>query len=136
MAARMPDLDSGASAGSFQSGRQLLEPREEAVVENSELVLAMAARRLGGAHLDGDQAGAALGPGQIVPDELRRHRALRRGEAGRHRRHHDPVGDVDATDRDRLEQPAHIVGHAIAWRFPSARMPAMLPGRSTHHPRV
>ena len=115
--AAVTQLDRRFGAAGMNFMHEALQARQEAIVVDAELVATVAARLLGRSHLDGDEAGAAAHPrhvigNRIVGDESR----LVRG-ARRHRRHHDPVLDLDRSDLSRREQDVQRLTTVICARL-------------------
>ena len=123
VAAAVAELDRGLGPAGMDHVDEAAEPGDEPVVVDAELAEAMAAGLLGRGHLDRDQADAAPHPGGVVGEGVLGDEArLVRGPRG-HRRHHDPVRDLDRADPGRGEEDVHRAPHRIA---PRGRVPAAL----------
>ena len=79
-------------------------PGDQRVVVDAELVVAGAAFGHHVAVLDHHQAHAGVRARHVAVQVLLRHRSVRRRQVACHRRHHDPVAQRAALDRDRRQQ--------------------------------
>ena len=107
MPAAMAELDRRLRSGAMNLIDQPRQPRQEAIVVDSHLVAAVAAGLFRRRHLDGDEADAAACPREIIGDAVVGDEAFRVRRARGHRRHDDPVGDLDRADARGRQQDVH-----------------------------
>ena len=104
MAAAMADLDRGFRPFRMDGCDQLGQTGQEAVVIQSQLVVAVLADLFGCGHFNRHQPDAAACTGLKIGDGIGRHKALGIGMAGGHRCHDDAVAQLDRTQAGLLQQ--------------------------------
>jgi hypothetical protein len=107
VSAAMAELNGCLRSGAMDFIDQTRQARQKAVVVNPDLAAAMSAGLLGRSHLDRDQTDAAACPRQVIGDGVVGDVTLLVRRARRHRRHDDPIGNVDRANPRRGEQDVH-----------------------------